>query len=371
MDKFIIKPVGIVVNDFNEPTGYNEIKKKPSTIIIYKEYSEALINIGECDYLDIVFYFHKSIDFELSGKIHSGKMRGVFASRSPRRPNSIGITTVKLIQTDKEKLVVEGLDAINNTPVIDIKCCDTSLFAAESDSNEIHNSILKSNPRIEVWNNIEENKTEALLLKSGQMHGHFCPGLAMGIMAATYAMKELKGGFADMEDLFAITETKNCFSDGIQFVTGCTFGNNRLIFKDLGKTAFTLTTKDGKGLRICSKHESRDVIQENFPDSLSYYTKVVTEKDNTPQLVLKYNKASLERAFGTLSIPFDKLFSVMHTQTKISCFEHDHKDIKCTGCGESVLISRTITKGDKTFCINCASEGFNMMAGKGITIHSE
>jgi formylmethanofuran dehydrogenase subunit E len=68
-----------------------------------------------------------------------------------------------------------------------------------------------------------------LLKKSGELHGHFCNYLSYGIIAGVYALKKLGVSHTGMEELIAITETNNCFSDGIQMVTGCTFGNNALI----------------------------------------------------------------------------------------------------------------------------------------------
>ena len=54
-----------------------------------------------------------------------------------------------------------------------------------------------------------------------------------------------------MEEVVAIVECNNCFTDGIQVVTGCTFGNNALIYKDLGKTAVTVARRlDGAGVRL-------------------------------------------------------------------------------------------------------------------------
>ena len=148
MKTYKVKPVGIVCNEFDDPADHHKIKEKTSSIIIYDDYLEALLNIKECEYLDIIFWFHKSESFPLAGKTRSGAERGIFASRSPKRPNLIGVTTVKLLECNANKLVVKGLDAINHTPVIDIKCCDTSLFASESELDPVHNSILKSDPRI-------------------------------------------------------------------------------------------------------------------------------------------------------------------------------------------------------------------------------
>ncbi len=369
MKTYLIEPVGFVVNEFDEPVSHHEIKEHPSTIVIDVRFTEALLNIEACEYLDIVYYLHKSNGDHLSGPTHSGAIRGVFASRSPVRPNQIGITTVKLMERMDNKLVVKGLDAINGSPVIDIKCCDTSLFAHEHDSDPVHHSILKSDPRIEIRNHIATNQTEILMLKAGQLHGHYCPGLAMGIMASTYAMHEVMADSDGMEDLLAITETNNCFSDGVQFVTGSSFGNNALIFRDIGKTAFTLTKRDGKGIRICSRHESRILIQEAFPDFQELYEKVVAQQHHDPDLIARYKKSALERAFGTLNLPFDKLFTTNHIQAEIPPYAPVHESVVCSVCGESVMGSRIVKKNGESLCYVCAKAPYNELTGSGIKIN--
>lgn len=369
MKTYLIKPVGFVVNKFDKPFSHHEIKEYHSTIVIDYRFAEALLNIEACEYLDIVFYLHKSNGNHLSGTTHSGAVRGVFASRSPVRPNPIGITTVKLLERKGNKLVVKGLDAINGSPVIDIKCCDTSLFAHEHDSDPVHHSILKSDPRIEIRNHIATRQTEILMLKAGQLHGHYCPGLAMGIMASTYAMREIMADSDGMEDLLAIIETNNCFSDGVQFVTGCSFGNNALIFRDIGKTAFTLTKRDGKGIRICSRHESRILIQEAFPDFQELYEKVVAQQQHNPELIARYKKSALERAFGTLNLPFDKLFTTNRIQVEIPPYAPVHDSVVCSGCGEIVMASRIANKNGESLCYDCARVPYNKLTGAGIQIN--
>ena len=366
MQKINFEPVGVVKNDFNEPTDWREIKEKPSTILIYQKWEEALLNIGECEYIDIVFHFHKSNDYELTGTIPNGTRRGIFASRSPRRPNGIGITSVKLLKQSGNTLLVEGLDAINNTPVLDIKCSDTSLFADESDSNPVHNAKLRSNPRIDIQNLIHNKKTDLLMLRAGVLHGHFCPGLAMGVMAATHAMNELNTDSDGLEDLLAITETNNCFSDGVQYVTGCSFGNNALVFRDTGKTAFTLAKRDGKGIRISSKNESRNIIQQNFPDFQNLYRQVVAEQIRDAELVTEYKKSALERAFGTLSIPFEELFEVQQIHTEIPSYASIHDSVICSGCGKSLMQSRSIVKNNEYYCYPCSGKKYPVLDGNGI-----
>lgn len=369
MKTYQMKPVGFVVNEFDRPVSHHQIKAHPSTIVIDNRFAEALLNIEACEYLDVVFYLHKSNGDSLSGPTHSGIVRGVFASRSPVRPNPLGITTVKLLERKANELVVKGLDAINGSPVIDIKCCDTSLFAHEHDSDTVHHSILKSDPRIEIRNHIATNQTEILMLKAGQLHGHYCPGLAMGIMASTYTIHEIMADSDGMEDLLVFTETNNCFSDGVQFVTGCSFGNNALIFRDIGKTAFTLTKRDGKGIRICSRHESKTLIEEAFPDFQELYEKVVAQQHHDPELIARYKKSALERAFGTLNLPFDKLFTTKHIRVEIPPYAPVHESVVCSGCGESVMASRTVAKTGESFCYNCARASYNELTGAGIQIN--
>ncbi|MDW8103354.1 MAG: FmdE family protein, partial [Anaerolineae bacterium] len=94
---------------------------------------------------------------------------------------------------------------------------------------------LPTQPRSSVEFLIREGNARVLLLKAGELHGHFCPFLALGVRAGLIAMQAL--GVQEnpgMEDVVAILECNNCFSDGVQVVTGCTFGNNALIYRDVG-----------------------------------------------------------------------------------------------------------------------------------------
>lgn len=366
MKQYNIKQVGFVRNGFDDPDDRKKIKEKPSSIIIYDDYLEALLNINECEYLDIIFWFHKSEGSRLSGITPTGAERGVFASRSPDRPNLLGVTTVKLLEYNSNTLVVEGLDAINNTPVIDIKCCNSSLFTSGSVSDHEHSSILTSDPRSEIRNNILSGKTDWLLHKAGQLHGHYCPGLAMGVRASAYAMKELMADSDGMENLLAITETNNCFSDGVQFVTGCSFGNNALIFKDIGKTALTLTRRNGDGIRICARPESGDILQEAFPGFQKYFQLVIVEKNRDPGLVAEYKKISLQRAFGTLTIPFERLFNVQRLHVEIPDFAPIHESVICSVCKENVMKSRTTETENSFTCFACNGKPHGIIDGSGI-----
>jgi tRNA-Thr(GGU) m(6)t(6)A37 methyltransferase TsaA len=115
-------PIGYVENDYLEP-GYNEeIYQKVSKIILKKDLEDGLYRVEELEKLYILFYFSKSKGYKLiHRRRYDGEMSGVFASRSPFRPNGIGLTIVELLKVEGNVLYVKGLDAIDGTPVLDIK----------------------------------------------------------------------------------------------------------------------------------------------------------------------------------------------------------------------------------------------------------
>lgn len=115
-------PIGYVENDYLEPIYDEEIYQKVSKIVLKEELTEGLFRIDDFEKLYILFYFSKSKGYELiHRRRYDGEMSGVFASRSPYRPNRIGLTIVELLKVEENVLYVKGLDAINGTPVLDIK----------------------------------------------------------------------------------------------------------------------------------------------------------------------------------------------------------------------------------------------------------
>ncbi|MDZ7737865.1 MAG: SAM-dependent methyltransferase [Bacteroidales bacterium] len=118
-----IEIIGYVHNDWEEarPDQADSIMRSVSTIEVKKEYEDALYKIENYKELNILWYFDRSEGYELRTTTRSGDYRGVFACCTPRRPSAIGLTRVNLIERKGNILRVTGLDAINNTPVLDIK----------------------------------------------------------------------------------------------------------------------------------------------------------------------------------------------------------------------------------------------------------
>ena len=124
--KINLQPIGIVKNNITELKGRNR-KEIVSEIIINKDLIEALHKIDDFSHIIVIYWMHKLPPSQRSViKVHPRGNKdlplvGVFASRSPARPNPLGITTVKLLERRDNILKVSGLDAINGTPVLDIK----------------------------------------------------------------------------------------------------------------------------------------------------------------------------------------------------------------------------------------------------------
>jgi formylmethanofuran dehydrogenase subunit E len=105
-----------------------KVDGEKSSILIYPNYCEGLHRLQEYNHLNILYWFHLRDDenhrktlIVVRRRHGETAERGVFASRSPSRPNPIGLTVVELISVDDCTLIVKGLDAFVDSPVIDIK----------------------------------------------------------------------------------------------------------------------------------------------------------------------------------------------------------------------------------------------------------
>jgi tRNA-Thr(GGU) m(6)t(6)A37 methyltransferase TsaA len=118
------KPIGFVRNEFAEPTEPNTLKSSSSQIVIEPGLIDGLTGLSPGSKMLVIFYFHKSEGYELLQHPRGDRtrpQRGVFALHSPHRPNPIGVTEVELLKVQDNVLTVRGLDAIDGTPVLDLK----------------------------------------------------------------------------------------------------------------------------------------------------------------------------------------------------------------------------------------------------------
>jgi tRNA (adenine37-N6)-methyltransferase len=94
----------------------------PGKIIIKPEFQDGLDGLDNFSYIDILFHLHHSKNYHLKTIPHLGtSIQGIFATRSPNRPNPIGLSTLKLISVEENILAVENVDMLTGTPILDIK----------------------------------------------------------------------------------------------------------------------------------------------------------------------------------------------------------------------------------------------------------
>ncbi len=227
---------------------------------------------------------------------------------------------------------------------------------------EIGNPLRKEIERL-----IEAGSPRGLLEKAGELHGHLCNYLAYGVIAGYIAVCELGVKSTGMEKVIVIVETNNCFSDGVQMVTGCSFGNNALIYRDLGKTAVTVAKRDGTAIRIALDPDFEDSREDEYPEAYKLWNKVVAKREKTtPKEHRRMMRLFAEMSINELNKPADKMFRIKRIKITVPEYAPIFASVRCSICGENVMETRARVKDGKPICIDCAEEEHYVLDGKGI-----
>ncbi len=179
-------------------------------------------------------------------------------------------------------------------------------------------------------------------------HGHWCPGLAIGIRAAEWALSEM--GKAPDEEIVAVVETDMCGVDAIQFLTGCTFGKGNLIHKDYGKNAFTFYRRsDGKAARLVT----RQTIYGDTELTLGR----LNRKMQTEGLSEEERKTWEETRAGVsrriMESDLGEVFDFRTPENQVPKKARILGSLTCESCGERVMESRTRRLNGQILCIPC------------------
>jgi tRNA-Thr(GGU) m(6)t(6)A37 methyltransferase TsaA len=124
---FLMTPIGVVRSPFADsaaiPKGPGAEHHAEGTLELRAELEPGLQDIEGFSHLFVLWVFDRSEKAELVGEVplDPGRTHGVFASRSPRRPNPIGLTVVELLGRDGPRLRVRGVDMLDGTPILDVK----------------------------------------------------------------------------------------------------------------------------------------------------------------------------------------------------------------------------------------------------------
>jgi len=129
---FTPRPIGFVTSPYKQtseiPKGLGAKHEAEGVLNILPEFEIGLQDIEGFSHLYVIWEFHQSTTFDLVGTPPSdNRPHGVFATRSPRRPNPIGLTVVESLRREGPMLHVRGIDMLDGTPVLDIKPYLTSV----------------------------------------------------------------------------------------------------------------------------------------------------------------------------------------------------------------------------------------------------
>ena len=180
-EKFVIKPIAHIESDFGSKFGIPRqaglAEELEARIIFEKEFrnDDALRGIQEYSHIWLIWLFSENADKEWSPTVRPPRLggntrTGVFATRSPFRPNSLGLSCVRLKRTEKTEnegtiLVVSGADLMNGTPIFDIKpyvAYSDSIPDAECGFAVQPADLLRVSADPEMLEIIPESKREAL-----------------------------------------------------------------------------------------------------------------------------------------------------------------------------------------------------------------
>jgi tRNA-Thr(GGU) m(6)t(6)A37 methyltransferase TsaA len=131
LENIVLKPIGYIFHEYSDEEVRNSFNGVNAIAKILPEYEEGLKGIEGFSHIILVSYLHKAKEFRLIVKprrllklgIKEEEIPdiGVFSTDSPMRPNSIGISVVRLIKRNKNELYIENCDLFNGTPLLDIK----------------------------------------------------------------------------------------------------------------------------------------------------------------------------------------------------------------------------------------------------------
>ena len=353
--QFSVKPIGLIRSTYSEKDQaphQGRFSKEIAEIEVFPEFEDGLKDIESCTHLIVLYWLDRAKrDVLLTTPPHDTRVHGVFATRSPHRPNPIGFAVVELLERKGRILKVKGLDALNGTPVVDIKPYSSAI---DSVSDARIGWFEEANP---------ESKLRRLLLKAKEFHGHICPFVAIGVRMSVLAMEKLGIDGDKMasigEDVLAIVECNNCLTDGVQVATGCTLGNNSLIYLDVGKNALTLVRReDWKGVRVYVDAES---MRKHFgKEALELFEKVIVRREGSVKDARRLSEIWEEIGWKILEIPEEE-FKVEFMQVEPIERAPIFKNVRCAKCGELVMATRV----KDNLCLKCAGS-YYAVVGRGI-----
>ena len=224
-----IRPIGVVISElknFDQLPTYRE----ESCLSIREDLTEGLIGLEHFSHLHIVYRQHRREEWKRRANIPEGQeiltmpmvgeptCKGIYTSRSPARPSGMGSCIVELQRREGNKLYVRGLDAVDGTPILDMK-----IYIPKYDCFPFADAPLH-------WCQKTEMLTTSRLMHWDTMN----VALTLGMRAGQLALHKL--GVARGEAKSAVVHGGSFFGQGVEAVTGCSVMHGTMIFEEKAKS---------------------------------------------------------------------------------------------------------------------------------------
>ena len=246
-----IRPIGVVISElknFDQIPTYRE----ESCLLIREDLTEGLLGLEHFSHLHVIYQQHRREEWKRRAHIPEGEeqltmplmgeptCKGIFTSRSPARPSGMGSCIVELLRREGNRLYVRGIDAVDGTPILDLK-----IYIPRYDSFPLADAPLH-------WCQKTEMLTTSRLLHWGTMN----VALTLGMRAGRRAMHELgltRGGATR-----AVVHGGDFFGQGVEAVTGCSVMHGTMSFEEKAKSLadwFVLLEADGRSIEVRVKDQ--------------------------------------------------------------------------------------------------------------------
>jgi formylmethanofuran dehydrogenase subunit E len=336
---FRVVPIGVVHSPVKLPDEM-PLAGVPASVEVLPEFTAALDGIEEHSHLFVLCHMDgagRDVLRASPRKLGAGlPERGVFAMRSPARPNPVGLCVVKLVRREGSTLHVEPLDAVDGTAVLDIKPYAYGwdcVFSARS-----------ARSMIDARLPFADGLADALRI-AGNFHGDVCPGIVIGARATLAGLREL--GLDEprgTKRLVVFVESDRCVTDAVMALTGCTPGRRTLKVVDAGKMAATfLDLTTGRAVRVAPRSRPPSPGGPHTPADLAATSRTLAGMDESELLIITDVRVDLRNE----DRPGPPSVSVI-----------------CATCGETVHDRRDVKANGLSLCTHCAGQGYYTEVGK-------
>ena len=151
--------------------------------------------------------------------------------------------------------------------------------------------------------------------------------------------------------------------------TGCSFGNNALVFRDLGKTAVTISFRKSRaGVRLALKPGTWESVggPQKAAEAGELFRQVVKERRQDPALAQRMAELFRELSFEVIEMPIEKLFDIQEVPAELPPYAPIYDSVRCSVCGAEVMETKAAVHQGKAACLDCAGRSYFVVDGRGV-----